>query len=760
MTEIVNKKGLFPLSIVGYSLLFLTIIIISFSLLTWLTYSRLGALQAELQQVNMSHASKELQQAKENIQHELISLRTTLSDWDELRQQVVHPQYYAYWRRHRLMAARVIPDFVLTAEIYNRHGHALAVPKTEIFPQQVEPQYFEPTVRFISGRAYLFALIPFSINTNIPQQGYSGVASAYALIQIPLLEFLANREGVYRLVDPLSFSLKTVNKHEVTLDKAINTVSYILHSYDGTTEILSIIDAALRQFAVLLLLLCFIFYLLIRFFLNQPLIELSSYIDALKNTRGKYLMPKFSSSLLVSEFEKVRTSLNDYQLALEQVSSTLDEKNQELWDLAHHDSLTNIKNRRAFDTAWQRSKKVLHDRRLDIALLIFDINHFKAINDTYGHSIGDDVLIAISQNVQSALRKGESLFRIGGDEFAAILVGSDETTAIAIGQRCLEHINSHDYSTIGLKEPVRVSVGISCCCAENPSKLEQLQWQADIAVYRAKRPGINHPVLFTDDMADGSEAMFSSWISQAVFDAVNDHTLLNMHYQAITRLDTKEVAYYEALIRIENTNGQIPPSSIFAVTAQHLLETEMDKSVIKAVVHDIKNNIIPAGAGVSINLSAPSLIDKNLPVWLSELTPHIKNRKIVIEVTETALITQLIEATKNLEILQNNGFKIALDDFGSGYSSIRYLTTMPVDIIKFDLSLIQTLENKKHRQIVEHLAKLFRKLGYSLVAEGIETEAQLQRVIECGFDTAQGYLFSTPERDKLQHESTDQSSHL
>jgi EAL domain-containing protein (putative c-di-GMP-specific phosphodiesterase class I) len=162
------------------------------------------------------------------------------------------------------------------------------------------------------------------------------------------------------------------------------------------------------------------------------------------------------------------------------------------------------------------------------------------------------------------------------------------------------------------------------------------------------------------------------------------------------------------------------------------------------VLADLRSGRVQAGTGVSINLSGPSLVHERVCSWLDDFKPLLKDYRVMIEVTETALITQIGLANDNLGRLRELGFEIALDDFGSGYSSVRYLASMPVDTVKFDISLVQGLQNETQRVMVTHLAKMILDAGHQLVAEGIEDLATLEAARVAGFRRGQGYLFGRP----------------
>lgn len=449
----------------------------------------------------------------------------------------------------------------------------------------------------------------------------------------------------------------------------------------------------------------------------------------------------------VRELEQLRHAFNDYQKRLDEMHVNLEGKNKELWNLAHFDPLTGVYNRRAFEEDWNRLTARSIGNPFKLAFLLFDCDHFKPINDSYGHHVGDLVIKGIAQSLDSALRSGDRLYRLGGDEFVTLLYETDLEQSSTIAQRCIAEVARYDFGKLGISEPVQISAGLAWWDGNDQHTLSVLHKQADLAMYHAKKPGQGKLAVYNNAIADGSQAIVSSRETRAVYEALGaESQTIEMHYQKVIRLPDATPDYYEALVRIRHPDGLILPFDIFSVVEARRLEIEFDLAVIEAVASDLDRGIIAAGSGVFINISGPGIINRGVAERLLRLAESKPAYKLGLEITETALITQLNHAAANLEQLRKAGFKIALDDFGSGYSPLRYLSSMPIDVVKFDITLIHSLATEdRQSMIVGKLAQLIRDSGYELVAEGIETQQLLDKVTALGFSHAQGYFIERPQ---------------
>ncbi len=734
-------RHLWPFTIRAYAIGFIVLMSLVFGILGWAVQHKLDTISTEAKIHNTNSANEELAYVIFHIINDELKRRAdNLISQDETRQQLINPAYYGYWRDNRVRSTNVLPGHVQAIELYTRQGKSLAEHPTGGMPTSINPQNVGSFVTRRGNHYYLTVFYPIPASDARPDSilGYVGFK----------FDFLTaiKEEQRFSYVDPSSIHIKIDEQERLPLAQLTSHLAFTLLPNTESTALSSTIKQFQQQVLLVLIGLSLLFYLMLASLLAAPLRRLSQHIDALREGHGGLLATSFTRSLPVAELEKVRHSLNDYQNKLEQMHHSLNEKNDELWMLAHYDPLTGIYNRRGFEEDWEQVLSVSSGHRLEVSLILFDCDHFKAINDTYGHQIGDQVIQAITHALQRTLRRGDRLYRLGGDEFATLFLDVGPNLALQTAERCIEAISQHDFSSLGIREPVRISAGLAYASATDAETLATLPKQADIAMYHAKRPGKQKIAVYDDSMTSDVGVLFSTSVTNAVFEAITAGESIEMHYQPVVNLTNGEVDYYEALVRIREGHELIMPSSIFPIIEARRLESEFDLAVIGRIERDLEQGAIPARTGISLNVSGPGVINPKIIGKLLELGRFLDRYRLIIEVTETALITQLHQASANLNKLRQDGFKIALDDFGSGYSSLGYLANMPVDIIKFDISMVRHLDaGGRQGLIVENLAAMIIKAGYHLVAEGIETEKTLQKIVGTGFLRGQGYLFGRPD---------------
>jgi len=701
----------------------------------------------KVEEVNQAAAAQRLQDAQMEITRALEQLMQNaeelglhFSAWDEVQQQLLTPTYYAYWREQRMQKATRLPDYVMDIELYNMHGNALIRPHTSSLPAPMPTS--ATYIAFEDGNPYLYRFTPV-IDRIEPEKtiGYTGIKIDVLTALLSLYHFSHTQAN--------SIHFTPFTEHLTESTQLLQHLEFKPLPSPQSSNLESLIKWNLLHFSILVAGLIVLMYFLFSYFLKRPLATLVQQINTLRDGNPTPLLES-EFGLSVKEIDTLKESLVRYQHDLDKVHSKLDRQNVELWRLAHHDPLTGTYNRRAFDDDWHNLTELFQDQRISISYMLFDCDHFKAINDTYGHQIGDELIKIIAINLQKCLRKGDKLYRLGGDEFAAIIINTPPQAVSYIAERCLKVTQFYPFKDLGIKEPVTISIGIANAEGTDLNELKALPRHADLAMYHAKKSAVKIQT-YTPQMGEDA-AIFSSHIVNAVLNAVEHTENILPYYQGIHHCTSNSVSFYEALVRIKNVDGVFYPGDIFPVINRHSLDAEFDHAIIAAIQRDLEADLIPEGTGVSINLSAATLIQADLDRQLVGLLPYLHSHTIVLEVTETSLISHLNQATDNLLELQRLGFIIALDDFGSGYSSIRYLANMPVDIVKFDIAMIQTMkENPRNRKIVEHIAKMIRDAGYQLVAEGIEDQTTLELVVEMGATHVQGYYIDKPVRP-LPHE--------
>jgi diguanylate cyclase (GGDEF)-like protein len=418
---------------------------------------------------------------------------------------------------------------------------------------------------------------------------------------------------------------------------------------------------------------------------------------------------------------------------------------QQVKFLAETDSLTLLPNRYHFDESLKFSIANNIRGETKVALILFDLDNFKNVNDTFGHDVGDLLLKRVVQRIKSCLRGSEHFSRLGGDEFAVILshVSAVEQASMVakrittVMQKTFEIANNMITST--------VSVGISVH-PDNGVTSEDLFKYADIAMYRAKRQGRNQVCFFEEDM----QRQFTERLKVEVgLRAAISKQQFVLHYQPIINPQNEKLQGFEALIRWQDGEKLRMPDDFIRIAEDTHQISDIGQWVIKEAISTLAkwNKGSEEPFTMAINISAIQLSEIPLVAYIEDCLNQYQVRPelIDIEITETALFKDVPQARAVINGLHELGCKLSLDDFGTGYSSISHLMNYPISIVKIDKSLMPSNENdKKNSTLIESLVSMATILGIDVVAEGVELEFQKELCKKLNIEHVQGYIYSKP----------------
>jgi len=693
-------------------------------------------------------------QAEQASQHEIAvgvnetllhleQLATELSAWDEVRQQLSDSSYYFYWRDQSLKQSSYFQSYYTQVELYYADGKRIApLSKSNMKQQNFLPNLISGTpknhlILDNQNSVHFLQFKPIYETGSTQLMGYVGISSNF------ISALFSHAQLIFTQKNSIQFDGSQFNNHSnLPEDQLLNNLVYLPIDNPINEYLWQLITSFMSQTTIIILLLASIFFWLFSRLIHRPLVSVIQYLQLLKDNPETLQKPQ-KTSYPVKEFGEINQSIYQFHHELQHAQIQLNEQNALLWTQSRRDGLTNVFNRRAFDEAWLQALKQPHHL---FAFVLFDCDFFKALNDTYGHGVGDEVIRISAQTISENLPNHLPVYRIGGDEFVVMIENHDATQVKDIVKHCLTALTNYSFSQIAIREKLSFSVGVSMISPDIDYPLTDLPRQADIAMYKAKQSHHDKIQFYCHLMEnDADTVLLKNNLLNTVLSAIHTGQYIEMNYQPIVSLTNNEL-YYESLIRISTPQERIFPNDIFTVVNRRRLEVALDKQVIQKTLQAFINSSLPAGTGLSINLSGKTLLQSDLLALLSPFLPYIHDYKIVIEVTETSLIEHFDYVGALLSQLREQGFLIALDDFGSGYSSIRYLANMPVDIIKFDMSLLRALEqgDAKTQTILLSTANMIRAAGYQLVVEGVETEAQIELCKQLGATHAQGYLYGKP----------------
>lgn len=436
------------------------------------------------------------------------------------------------------------------------------------------------------------------------------------------------------------------------------------------------------------------------------------------------------------------------QAAVARLARNLSEREEFQQRLAHeasHDGLTKLPNRNAvlrhLESAIARTRR----GATSLALLFIDLDEFKSINDRHGHQAGDKVLQETARRLVESVRAGDLAGRFGGDEFLVVaepIDGIHEATALA--ERIQETI-TQPIVIDGATVIPKISIGISL--ADGSLTAEELLRDADLAVYRAKSAGKDAIEICDEDLR--GEVRSRDEMELAIRQAL-DEDQFELHYQAAVHAPTKAVSSFEALLRWDRPgHGRVPPNEFIPVAERTDLIVDIDRWVLNAAVAQLDrwtDHPELGYASVALNISSRHLGSGELynDVRVALDRYGVDPRRLTLEVTETAILEDMIAAGRELSALRDFGVPIALDDFGTGYMSLAHLRGLPVDSLKIDGSFVAAMDNDADYTLIQLIVKTGHLLNVTITAEGVETDDQADRLKDIGCDYLQGFRFSRP----------------
>lgn len=436
----------------------------------------------------------------------------------------------------------------------------------------------------------------------------------------------------------------------------------------------------------------------------------------------------------------VHACVNLCAIALEQ-----EERKASIRRLAYFDALTGVANRAALEQRAREALSAAAREKTGVAILWIDLDNFKSVNDTLGHQAGDVLLRTVAQRLSAALRSGEFLARMGGDEF---LVLRSPATSVAEITGLAERLIDAARQPVELNG-ARASIGASIGIARAPQDavdFTELMKKADLALYDAKTTsGVGESYSFFD--REMEQEVASRWQMEQELEQALDRREFELHFQPIVDLAALEVSGFEALLRWRRPgHGLLAPPHFLPAAEKAGLICNIGAWVLREAC--LLGASLPGHMRIAVNLSPTQLVKPGFALDVAAIiaATGFSPSRLELEITESALLLENTATQACLNDLRALGVSIALDDFGTGYSALSHLRAFPVDRIKIDRSFVQEVDVRRETaSIIRAIVGLARELGVKTTAEGIETQSQLRMLHSFGCDEIQGYLISKPK---------------
>ncbi len=461
---------------------------------------------------------------------------------------------------------------------------------------------------------------------------------------------------------------------------------------------------------------------------------------------------------------------------LARMQRRVEQHKREISRIEYADKLTGLANRQQFQVALERELAQSMNSECKLALLFIDLDGFKAVNDSYGHSVGDLLLVQVAQRLMNAVRASDlvairseddsdaCLARLGGDEFTVILgeLESDQIVEM-ICERIIKALE-RPFELGNTSVTISASIGIALSPDDGKTP-ETLLQKADVAMYSAKNAGKGTYSRYESEM--GKVVMRHHYLSTELRKGLEE-SHFSLQYQPIIELGSNQVTYFEALARWQHPlDGMISPAEFIPVAEESRQIIALGHWVMRTALMTMAawHKLGLRNARVSVNVSVIQIRQLDLYEWVMELLAEsqLPASMLMVEITESCLIDANDSTLQQLQQLRDRGVHIAIDDFGTGYSSLSVLAALPIDVLKIDRSFVnKAVADTKYRQVLGSIVSLAEQLSLKVIAEGVETAEELQLLKQLKCQLIQGFYVSRPQPSRrLQHKLfTEQVSQI
>jgi diguanylate cyclase (GGDEF)-like protein len=475
-----------------------------------------------------------------------------------------------------------------------------------------------------------------------------------------------------------------------------------------------------------------------RWFLKSALAPLSELENSLAQLAGDAPAVHFPSSPY--------TELRAIVTALEDTTRALQKRERRLLHLANHDQLTGLANRHRFVADLELELARCADDGARSALFFIDLDQFKYVNDTCGHAAGDHLLQLAAQQLRYAVRAEDFVARFGGDEFVVLVRNVSRNEARAAATKVLELMRGLKHVEREQVFHLQCSIGVALLQGARLSSQEAIA-QADIACRSAKAHGRNRVEVYSVAGKESEQIAKDVLTMNRLRDAL-ERDRFQLHYQPLMHVKTRTISHYETLLRLPIEDGILGPELFLPAAFRFGLMADIDRWVLKRVVQSLAE-LTPSmpQLKLSTNLSGFAFEDEGLAAYLRALLKEhgVAGDRLVLEITEQLAVRFAASTDKQIAMLRDLGCQLAIDDFGSGYSSFSYLKRLPVDFLKIDGSFIKSLARDRVDQaMVRMVGEVARAAGIETVAEYVNSAATFELLLKYGIDYAQGYFIGKP----------------